>query len=153
MNVNKGSIYIETSIDLQDEIRRGDGIYINNKMYRVNADTTSTNKKLYSLSSITDINKTLQEKEKYKFLLFKFYRAKIDGTKLSTKIANVRVDYKYEYTSNKLPLDRPYEGNSERGVIVYKEGLTNDIRDMWFKLETGNMTYNRIEDEMKRNSI
>lgn len=24
---------------------------------------------------------------------------------------------------------------------------------MWFKLETGNMTYNRIEDEMKRNSI
>lgn len=37
-------------------------------MYRVNADTTSTNKKLYSLSSITDINKTLQEKEKYIYI-------------------------------------------------------------------------------------
>lgn len=70
VNVRKGDIYIETTLDSRDEIRRGDAIYINNIMYRVNADTTSTNKKLYSLTSVTDMNKTLQEKEKYFFIVF-----------------------------------------------------------------------------------
>lgn len=107
-------------------------------MYRVNTETSSGQRKAYSLSSIRDISLLLEEKE----------RNKIDGEKMSTK-NTTKTEYRYTYDNNRLPIDKPFESLSTSNIKVYKEGFTNDLRKYWNELDIHSISYERMEDEMK----
>ena len=110
-----GCTYLVTSHDLRCELRRGDAIVFQNKVYRVSGETTATsagrdvdwlslNAAPYSASSVAE-----------------------------RKRANA--PFKHEFDATKLPIHPPFRGAFPVvDAAITKYGCTNDVRDEWHRL-------------------
>ncbi|KAK8815217.1 hypothetical protein WA158_003429 [Blastocystis sp. Blastoise] len=49
----------------------------------------------------------------------------------------------------RIYLDHSYEGKTDKGIIVYREGVSNDIRDLWFNQNDNDIPCDGDEIEKK----
>eukprot|EP00753_Platysulcus_tardus_P014625 PLAT4413.3.p1 GENE.PLAT4413.3~~PLAT4413.3.p1 ORF type:complete len:260 (+),score=89.69 PLAT4413.3:67-846(+) len=101
LTVKKGDHMVETTEDLRGEIRRGDCIRIEGRVYRVDATVKGSKQapSYYSSSSLKE---------------------------LSSRYVYVR-----PFTATELPLDPAYDGESKESVVATRDGASNDVRELW----------------------
>ena len=58
-------------------------------------------------------------------------RAQLSHSASSTKPRSSRAEYSFPFTSSVLPLEAPFAGDSVVGGKAFKEGCSNDVRELW----------------------
>ena len=128
-----GAESVETTADLQDEIRRGDAIFVADRWYRVSSQvkTSSANQQPF--------------------------RAQAPGSVSSTTDMSDRNEYSLKFTASSLPLSKPISyippelvgphGSAE--VPAFKHGCTNDIRERWNSTFSEMRSKNLLRDDKK----
>ena len=133
-----GSETVKTSVDLRDEIRRGDAIMIADKWYRVSTQ----------ISNAAANNQPI--------------RAQAPGSVSSTEENNDRKNdtFTHKFTADQLPLSRPVldvpspdliqsDVNGILTVCAYKHGTTNDLRKQWGNTFLEMRSKNLTQDDRK----
>ena len=134
--VRRGSRFVETTMDLRADLRRGDCIRIcseedfekNTGVY--NAEYENSIYRLSRASKTTSYNASSMS-----------YRLSatcpIEYKKGILELPN----YQFPFNASVLSLDRPYIGkpyNSGNGISIYKMGVSNEIRRAWVDMTSSN---------------
>lgn len=107
VTANPGENVVHTSLDLTQEIRRGEAVLVGKFWYRV-----SSNVKVA----------TGQDQPQ---------RARAPASVTLDKDMSDKNDYTLPYTKDILPLDGDFEDDSTFSGRILKHGSTNDIRQLW----------------------
>ena len=158
------SRFLQTSVDLRGEVRRGDAIIIEGTKYRVSGEPNQLAKK-----SVAQLRRFIQDvggdpgDVRDNVLLAEKARAmlnesvSVDLKKLSKNAASMEngvmvnafssssdfadkgkkeESFLYDFESGRLPLDRPYSGPPLTDVVVYKYGCTEDVRSVYWQVSS-----------------
>lgn len=96
---------VRTTMDLQEEIRRGDVIKLGDSCFRVSA--AEKKKKQPSYGSVTSVSKPKLAKEE------------------------PEKEYQEIFSETELPLNGAFDGSEVYEGPAYKYGCTNDVRKIW----------------------
>ena len=111
--VKRGSRFVETTMDIRPDIRRGDALRFGEEgdnYYRISVSTKTKKRSVFSHKlSVTS------------------------GAWTNTTETKPR--YVFPYNACILSLDRPYSGApSEEPLSVYKYGVSNEFRKVWYEM-------------------